>query len=183
MFKLSLGRSEFELFGDLAKLRVFPGMDDERLSAPTYHMSAHEQCIRAPAERRRLVDRAGLLIHGIGFSGQGCLVDKEVFGFDDQTVAGNNISGVQYDDITGHHFLDRYVHGGPIAKYCYPDLYNGKEFLNGVGCSPFLPETEQSTDQDYCQYNQCIGGIMENKRDPRREKQNDNDGALELPEK
>ena len=61
-------------------------------------------------------------LYRVGFTRQGCFIDKKIFGFLHQTVSGDDISGVQNDDISGDNLFDGNFLGPPsrstVALIC-----------------------------------------------------------------
>ena len=100
---------------------------------------------------------------GIGFTRQGCLIDKEIFGFQDQTVSGDDIAGIQNDDIAGDNLFDGNFFGASIAKHRRFDLHDGQQLLHGIGCAPLLPEPEKAAYEDNCEDDESVNRIMEEK--------------------
>lgn len=50
------------------------------------------------------------LLNRIGFAGQQCLFDKEIAGFQHQTVGGNHVARCKHYQIAGNHFDQPHIH-------------------------------------------------------------------------
>jgi hypothetical protein len=68
----------------------------------------------------------------------------------------------------------------PIAQKCTPESNQGKQFLQSVGGTVFLPEPQEGTDQDDRQDNGCIDAIVQEERQERGEDQDHGDWAFKL---
>ena len=94
------------------------------------------------------------------FTRQHGFIDEKIFGFLNQTVSGDDIAGIQDDDVSGDNLFDRNFFGASIAKHGSFDLHDGKQFLHRIGCTALLPKPEKTTDEDNGQNDKSINRIM-----------------------
>ena len=87
-------------------------------------------------------------LYRIGLARQGRFIDEEIFGFQDQTVSGDDISGVQNDDVSGDNLFDGNFLGASIAKYRSLDLHDGEQLFHCFGCAVLLPKPEKAAYED-----------------------------------
>ena len=68
---------------------------------------------------------ADRFLYRIGFTRQRCFIDKEIFGFLDQTISGDDIAGVQNDDISGNNLFDGNFCWTSVTKHRSFNLHDG----------------------------------------------------------
>ena len=122
-------------------------------------MGPHPERICPLAQRCRCREHPDRFLDGVGFTRQRCLIHKEILGFLDQTVSGDDPAGVQNDHISGDDLFDGNLSGASIAQHRRLDLYDGEQLLHGVCCAPFLPKPEQAACEDNCQNNEGVNRI------------------------
>lgn len=94
------------------------------------------------------------------FTRQHGFIDEKIFGFLNQTVAGDDISGAQDDDISGHNLFDWNFFGASITKHHSFDLHDGQQLLHCVGGTALLPKPEQPADEDNDKNNKSLNRIL-----------------------
>ena len=72
------------------------------------------------------------------FPRQHGFIDEKIFGFLNQTVSGDDIAGIQDDDISGDNLFDWNIFGGSITKHGSFDLHDGKQLSprRWLHCAP-----------------------------------------------
>ena len=123
-------------------------------------MGSHPKRVCPLTQRCLCREHPNRFFYRVGFTRQGCFIDKKIFGFQNQTVSGDDISGVQDDDISGDNLFDRNFFGASITKHRRLDLHDGEQLLHGVGCTALLPKPEQAAYEDNGQNNESINRIM-----------------------
>ena len=84
----------------------FAGADDGDGRAAADDMGAHEHRIGALLERGGGRQDAGRFFGRVGFAGQRSFVHEEIFGVQEQAVAGNARSGREHDDVPGNDVIE-----------------------------------------------------------------------------
>ena len=181
-FEFRFLRPQFQPFRHLAEFGLLAGDDDQRLGASADHMGSHPQRVGPLRQRRFRRQHADRFLRGVGFTGQGSFIDKEILGFVDQAISRDEISGVQDDDIARHDLFDRNVLGLSVAKRGGLDLHHGQQLLHGAGCAVLLPEAEKAAGEDDGENDEGVDGIVQEERQPGGKQEKEDDRTLELAE-
>ena len=123
-------------------------------------MGPHPQRICPLAQRCLCRQHADRFLYRVGFTRQGCFIDKKIFGFLDQTVSGDDIAGIQNDDISGDNLFDGNFFGASITKHGSFDLHDGQQLLHGIGCAVLLPKPEKAAYEDNGENDESVNRIM-----------------------
>ena len=93
--------------GDVADLGGHAGRDDDHLARPAGDVGVHVGHAVAVAERRVLGHGVDVLGGRQALSGERRLVDLERGGRDDPAVRGDEVAGLERDDVARHELLGR----------------------------------------------------------------------------
>jgi len=116
----------------------------------------------------------------VGFTRHGCLIHKEVTGFQDQTISGNGVAGIQEDDVSRDDIFQGNFLLRPVTKHRGLVLDDGQELCHRISGAPFLPEAEEAADQDDHQNDTGVHGITEEERQPCRKYESEDDRAFKM---
>ncbi len=122
----------------------------------------------------------GDFVDRIGLAGQGRLVHEQGPRLDDAAVAGDDVTGVELDHVTGDDRLQRDLGHGPVAEHFGVDAHHGHQVLDGSARAPLLPEPEEAAEHDDGQDDHRIGEIAEQPGQDRGGDQDEDDRAREL---
>ena len=174
--------AEPQPFGHFAELRPRRRADDNGHGAAAHDVRAHEERVRPLAERR--VGRDGLrrLCDGVGFACQRRLVEKEVLRFEHQAVARDALARRQEHDVARDDSRD-----GDFLVRAVPQcrglrLHDRQQRVDRVCRAALLPEPKQAARQNDGQDDQRVGGVVQEERQAGRERQDEDQRALELAE-
>ncbi|VVB89995.1 Uncharacterised protein [uncultured archaeon] len=79
-------------------------------------MSTHKKRVVPLSELRLFCQHSGLF-YLICFTCQCGFIDKQVFGLQDEAVAGNDISAAEDNNISWHDLFNRDFYGDPITQH------------------------------------------------------------------
>ncbi len=111
-----------EQVGDVADLGLHAGGGDHEGRRATRHAGVHEDHVDAIAQRRLGIRQRGYVLgNRQGFAGEGRLVHLEGGGGDETPVGGNEVAGLDRDDVARHQLLRRHLHQLAPALDARPD--------------------------------------------------------------
>ena len=147
--------------GQRAKVSPRAGRDHHSSGRTADHVGAHKADV-GQVQQVALISRSVggrllrhiaqgvVFLYGQGFTGQHCLTDKQVAGFDQAYVGGDHVPGGQLHDVAGHQFTHgdfQHFGGGAnalTAQYCRRGAHHGFQGLGGFGRAMLLPEAQKT---------------------------------------
>ena len=130
------------------------GRDDEDRSRAAGDLRVHEREVDAIAQRRVVGDGIDLLGDRDALAGQRRLVDLERGGAEDPRVRGDEVAGLDVDDVAGHQVAHRQLDEIPVATRLGLDDHHLLERGHARGGLALLAEAhrrvqERQGDEDH----------------------------------
>ncbi len=182
MLEVRFVRPEFQPLGHFAEFGLLAGAHHQCRGCAAHRMGSHPERIGPLTQGCLRWQQGRRLFHRECFPREHGFVDEQIFGFQNQPVAGNDIAGVQDDDIARHDLFDRHFPGASITQNRRFDPHDGKEFLHGVRGAALLPEPEQAADEDDKQNDAGVDSVTQEQRQSRCDEQDEYDRTCELIE-
>lgn len=180
MLELGLCGLEPQPLGNLPEFRLRSGADDDGRCGAADDARPHPERVRASGERRISIQFACIFLRRKTFSGQRGFVNEEVFRFQQQTIAGNDIARVEDHDVARHDLLDVYLFARAVAQNPRIDLNDGQQLFHRIRCALLLPEAEQAAQADDANDDRSVNRLAQEKGENGRQNQDDDQRAFEL---
>ena len=159
------------------------GFDNEDLRRSASDRSAEKDCVGPGRERGLRHDDPGPLFDGKRFACHARLGDQEILRLDHQSVSGNQIACRQQDEVAGHDGAHGHNQFNAVPHDAARQRQPVFQFLDRRRCPVFLKEAEQRASEYDRQNNGRVHPLLQQQRDRSGEYENEDERALELPQK
>ncbi len=144
--------------GDGADGGASTGFDHSHSGAAADDGSAHEYGVGGVLQIGGIGgQRARTFLNRIGFTGQQCLFDEEIAGFQHQTVSGNHIARREYDEVAGDDFDHRHIQRLAVADHPGPHRYRVAQAFRRLTGAVFLDEIQRDAEQHHHRDDEKVG--------------------------